>query len=220
MFATLHPMLLDERFLPWNQKERVYELRFDGYRVLAEFGGGSAQMRTRSGADCTAWFPEVAKSLASVKGGPHICDGEMCVLDDLGRSNFDLLQDRARRRRWYEGAVPVTYCVFDLLEEGGEDLTGLPLLKRKARMMKRMAGVPFVLPMSHVDAEHGEQLFELKLEGLAAKRADSVYQPGVRSSDWVKVKRKGAVPAERFKRDVMLSNLIRQARKTPCESTT
>lgn len=98
--ATLHPMLLDERFLPWNQEEWVYELKFDGYRVLAEFGRGSAQMKTRNGADCTAWFPEVAKSLARAKGGPHICDGEVCVLDDLGRSNFDLLQDRARRRRW------------------------------------------------------------------------------------------------------------------------
>ena len=204
-FATLHPMLLDERFLAsWNQKEWVYELKFDGYRVLAEFGGGSAQMKTRSGADCTAWFPEVAKSLASVKGGPHICDGEVCVLDDLGRSNFDLLQDRARRRRSYEGADPVTYCVFDLLEEGGKDLTGLPLLKRKTRMMKRMAGLPFILPMSHVDAEHGQQLFEmakqLKLEGLVAKRADSVYLFGIRSRDWVKIKRQGAIPPERFKR--------------------
>lgn len=202
--ATLHPMLLDERFLPWNQEEWVYELKFDGYRVLAEFGKGSVRMRTRNGAECTAWFPEVAMSLSRVKGGPHICDGEMCVLDDLGRSSFDLLQDRARRRRWYEGADPVTYCVFDLLEEGGRDLTGLPLLKRKARMLKRMAGLSSILPMSHVDAEHGQQLFEmakqLKLEGLVAKRADSVYQPGVRSRDWVKVKRNGAVPPERFKR--------------------
>ena len=157
-----------------------------------------------NGADCTKWFPEVARSLANVKGGLHIVDGEVCVLDDLGRSNFELLQDRARRRRWYEGADPVTYCVFDLLQEGGKDLTGLPLLKRKARMMKRMAGLPFILPMSHVDAEHGKQLFELakqlKLEGLVAKRADSVYRPGVRSNDWVKIKREGAIPAERFKR--------------------
>lgn len=86
--------------------------------------------------------------------------------------------------------TPVTYCVFDLLEEGGKDLTGLSLLKRKARMMKRMAGLPFILPMSHVDAEHGEQVFEmakqLKLEGLVAKRPDSVYLPGVRSSDRVR----------------------------------
>jgi bifunctional non-homologous end joining protein LigD len=202
--ATLHPMLLDERFLPWNQDDWVYELKFDGYRVLAAFGNGSAEMRTRNGADCTKWFPEVARSLTSVKGGPHIIDGEVCVLDDLGRSNFELLQDRARRRRWYEGADPVPYCVFDLPQEGGNDLTGLPLLKRKARMMKRMASLPFILPISHVDTEHGEQLFELakqlKLEGLVAKKADSVYRPGVRSNAWVKIKRERAIPAERFKR--------------------
>jgi bifunctional non-homologous end joining protein LigD len=197
-------MLLDERLLPWGDPSWVFELKFDGYRVLAEFGNGSAELRTRNGADCTKWFPEIAESLASAKGGPHVADGEVCVLDDLGRSNFERLQDRARRRRWYEGADPVTYCVFDLLIEGGKDLTGLPLLKRKARMMKRMAELPSILPMTHVDAQHGQELFEmarqLKLEGLVAKRADSVYKPGVRTSDWVKIKRAGAIPAERFKR--------------------
>jgi bifunctional non-homologous end joining protein LigD len=200
----LKPMLLDERLLPWGDPAWVYELKFDGYRVLAEFGNGSAELRTRNGVDCTKWFPEVAKSLASVKGGPHVVDGEVCVLDDLGRSNFERLQDRARRRRWYEGADPVTYCVFDLLTEDGKDLTGLTLLKRKARMFKRLAGLPSILPMAHVDAEHGQELFEmakqLKIEGIVAKRADSVYKPGVRTSDWVKIKRAGAVPAERFKR--------------------
>jgi bifunctional non-homologous end joining protein LigD len=58
--------------------------------------------------------------------------------------------------------------------------------------------------MTHVDAQHGQELFEmarqLKLEGLVAKRADSIYKPGVRTSDWVKIKRAGAIPAERFKR--------------------
>ncbi|VTU29440.1 putative ATP-dependent DNA ligase YkoU [Variovorax sp. PBL-H6] len=197
-------MLLDERLLPWSDDAWVYELKFDGYRVLAQFGSGSAELRTRNGADCTKWFPEVAKSLATVKGGPHVVDGEVCVLDEYGRSDFNRLQDRARRRRWYEGADPVTYCVFDLLEEGGKDLTGLPLLKRKARMLKRMAGLPSILPMTHVDAEHGQELFQmaeqLKLEGLVAKRIDSLYKPGVRTSEWVKIRRKGAIPAERFRR--------------------
>ncbi|MDR6538868.1 RNA ligase family protein [Variovorax soli] len=202
--ANLKPMLLDERLLPWGDQAWIYELKFDGYRVLAEFGHGSARLKTRNGADCTAWFPELARSLASVKGGPHIADGEVCVLDEYGRSSFDRLQDRARRRRWYEGADPVTYCVFDLLQENGKDITQMPLLKRKARMLKRLAGVPSVLPMTHIAAEQGAELFEmakqLRLEGLVAKKGDSVYKPGVRSSDWVKIKRKGAIPPERFRR--------------------
>lgn len=200
----LTPMLLDERPLNLDEPGWIYELKFDGYRVLAEFGNGEARLQTRNGADCSTWFPEVVKALAGVAGGPHITDGEVCVLDDYGRSDFNRLQDRARRRTWYEGADPVVYCVFDLLQERGKDLTQLSLLQRKARILKRLAGLPSVLPMTHVDAEHGRELFEMAqrilLEGVVAKRADSVYQPGVRSSDWVKVKRKGAVPAERFRR--------------------
>jgi len=205
-FEDLRPMLLDERLLLWGDPAWVYELKFDGYRVLAEFGSGAARLKTRNGADCTAWFPEVARGLAGVKGGPHITDGEMCVvLDEYGRSDFNRLQDRARRRRWYEGADSVTYCVFDLLQENGKDITQLlPLLKRKARMLKRLTGVPSILPMTHIAAEQGAELFEmarqLRLEGLVGKRADSVYKPGVRSSDWVKIKRKGAIPPERFRR--------------------
>jgi bifunctional non-homologous end joining protein LigD len=195
-------MLLDERPLPWGDPAWIYELKYDGYRMLAEFGGGQAHLRSRNGADATAWFPEVVASLAEVNDGPHICDGEVCVLDEHGRSDFNRLQDRARRRRWYKGADLVTFCVFDLLVENGKDLMGLPLLKRKARLMKRLAGLPWILPVSHFSADEAQQIFDvavhqLKLEGLIAKRADSVYRPGVRSSDWVKAKRKGAMPAER-----------------------
>ena len=203
-FATLSPMLLDERWIDLDEPGWIYELKFDGYRVLAEFGAGAAALKTRKGADCTNWFLEVAKGLAQVEGGPHICDGEICVLDAHGRSDFERLQERARRRRWYGGADEVTYCVFDLLLENGKDITALPLAKRKARMLKRLAGLPSILPVNHFDAGQGRQLFQqavlaLKLEGLVAKRLDSVYRPGIRSSDWVKVKRKGAVPAERFR---------------------
>jgi bifunctional non-homologous end joining protein LigD len=204
--ADIKPMLLDERPLPLGDPDWIYELKFDGYRMLAEFGGGTAQLRTRNGADATAWFPEVVVSLSRVKGGPHICDGEVCVLDEHGRSDFNRLQDRARRRRWYVGADPVTYCVFDLMVENGKDLTQLPLTKRKALLMKRLVGLPSILRVGHFHADVAKQVFEvavhqLKLEGLVAKRANSVYQSGVRSSDWVKVKRKGAVPPERFKRE-------------------
>jgi bifunctional non-homologous end joining protein LigD len=202
----LAPMLLIERPLNLSEPGWVYELKFDGYRLLAEFGDGSVKLRTRNGADATRWFPEVADSLASVRGGPHITDGEICVLDDLGRSDFDRLHDRARRRRWYEGADPVTYCAFDLLMLNGDDIMTLPLLERKmllAQLLQPPAAA--VLFVGHFDSG-AEQLFKeavvpLKLEGLVAKRASSPYVPGSRSPDWVKVKRKGAVPPGRFKRE-------------------
>lgn len=100
------------------------------------------------------------RGLIQLPGGPHILEGEVCLRDELGRSNFDLLQQRAHRRRWYEGADPVVFCAFDLLAQDGKPL----------------------------------------LEGLVVERLGSPYKPGERSPDWTKVKRKGAVPPERFKR--------------------
>jgi bifunctional non-homologous end joining protein LigD len=202
-------MLLDERLLDLEEPGWIYEIKFDGYRVLAEFGEGvKTELRTRHGADATKWFPEVVKSLASIKGGPFITDGEACVLDDLGRSDFEKLQDRARRRRWFPGAGSVTYAVFDLLIDQGEDITQLPLVERKARLAELLKGPPpSVLYVNHFDNEAHDintivrdAVVPFELEGLVAKRKESVYQPGVRSSDWVKVKRKNAIPAQRFKR--------------------
>jgi bifunctional non-homologous end joining protein LigD len=75
--------------------------------MSAEVAGGQASMRTRNGADCTEWFPEVAAGLRAVREGPHVFDGEVVVLDDVGRSDFERLQDRAKRRRWHQGCDPV-----------------------------------------------------------------------------------------------------------------
>jgi bifunctional non-homologous end joining protein LigD len=106
----MRPMLLDERPFDVEEPGRIYEIKFDGWRLMPEFGDGKCELRTRQGADATKWFPEIAQALARVKGGPYVTDGEGCVLDEMGRSNFDRFQDRARRRRrrWYEGADPVT----------------------------------------------------------------------------------------------------------------
>jgi len=204
-FASLLPMLLDERPIDTSERGWICEIKFDGYRLLAQ-ADTKVQLRSRGGANATAWFPELTASLAKLKGGPYIFDGEVCVLDEQGRSDFNRLHDRARRRRWYEGADPVIYCIFDLLVDRGTDITAQPLKKRKAalaRVLKK--ALPNVLLVGHFDGEHATTLFKqavvpLGLEGLVAKRDDSPYLPGVRTTAWVKVKRKGAVPPERFKR--------------------
>lgn len=178
------PMLLDERAIHFEASGWVWEPKFDGHRLMAIFGDGRCEMRTRKGADATGRYPAIARSLAGIRGGPHVVDGEACVLERPGR-----FRD-----------LPATYCVFDLLVEAGDVVIGDPLLLRKQRLEERLPpGLPQVLLVRHV-AEGARQLFEqslnqLGLDGVVAKKADSPYLPGLRSHDWVKVRRKGLVPA-------------------------
>jgi bifunctional non-homologous end joining protein LigD len=202
------PMLLSEsrRAPPFGQPGWIYELKFDGYRMIAGVQDSQVRLATRKGVDCTKWFPEIAQGIAKLAGGPHVLDGEVCVLDDLGRSDFNRLQDRARRRCFYPECDAVTFCAFDLLARDGRSLIALPVEQRKRQLQELLTpALPSVLYVGHFDAAHGRALFEqavhpLKLEGLVAKRLGSPYRPGERSPDWVKVKRPGAVQPERFRR--------------------
>ena len=81
LLDSLSPMELDERPIDLKQPGWLYEIKFDGWRPMAEFGDGACLLRTRRGADATRWFPEVSKSLAAVPDGPYVIDGEVCVLD-------------------------------------------------------------------------------------------------------------------------------------------
>jgi bifunctional non-homologous end joining protein LigD len=197
-------MLLIQRLHAFNDAAWTFELKYDGYRTLAEFGGGKATLQSRNGADATRWFGEVARSLADVRTGPHVTDGEVCVLDQFGRSDFETLQARARVRGWREGLPNVVYCVFDLLVHRGRSLMEQPLYKRQAQLAKLFApSLPSVLLVTGVPSEGVwlyQQAVALRIEGIVAKRLDSVYRPGVRSPDWLKIKRPGAVPAERWRR--------------------
>jgi bifunctional non-homologous end joining protein LigD len=201
----LKPMLVEERPLDPAEPGWVYEPQYRGIRVLAAFGAGKVQLKTRNGANATRWFPEVADSLAEVPGGPCITDGEMCVVDERGRCDFQALQERARHRCWYMGARPVVYCVFDLLVDQGAEITNQPLTSRKAALRSLFSEPPWSILVVECFEKGSRRLFRelvlpLGLEWLIAKRRTSVYQPGVRSRDWVKVKCKGAVSAQRFGR--------------------
>lgn len=202
--AELEPMLLEEvrPALAPDGDEWTAEIKFDGYRVLAATGADGVRLKSRNGADATSWYPEL-QSL-SVLPAQTIMDGEVCVLDDLGRSDFMRLQARSRRRRLVPGGDLVVFCAFDLLVLRGRDVRAWPLKRRKISLARLLAAPPaqvlFVADLpGKVHWLYGEAL-ALKLEGVVAKRLASTYQAGARSPDWVKVKRPGAVPAERFRR--------------------
>ncbi len=201
----LEPMLLTEAKSPWSDDGMLTEPKMDGYRLLAETDGPVVRLRTRNGADATRWYPEL-QSLAGLGKRRTVLDGEVCVLDDLGRSDFDRLHARSRRRRWFPGADPVVYVVFDVLVHQGVDVRPLPLASRKA-LLKRLLAKPraSVMPCGHFPGTQAPQLYEaalqLKLEGIVMKRLDSPYVGGqTRTGDWVKVKPPGATPAQRFDR--------------------
>lgn len=199
--AELQPMLLCERKTIPREPGWHYEIKYDGYRMLATTGE-APRLKSKNGADATTWFPELIRVLAELSPG-HILDGEVCVLDDLGRSDFERLHTRARRKGWYRGADAVAYCVFDMLVCKGRDLRGQPLERRKAALRKLIGppapGLLFVHSVEDGAWLYGHAL-TLGLEGVVGKRAGSVYRSGERSTDWLKIKRPGAVPAKRFRR--------------------
>lgn len=173
----------------------LFELKWDGVRVLALRDGPRVTLAGRHGQDVTARYPEVVAALQALPVERVLLDGELVALDEAGRPSFQRLQarlgltrpadiERARAR------VPVTAVLFDLLALDGRDLRGLPLRARKACLA---ALVPPGGPLrygDHVEGD-GRALFErvcaAGLEGVVAKRADSAYAPG-RSRDWLKVK--------------------------------
>ncbi|WP_235430499.1 ATP-dependent DNA ligase [Cupriavidus pauculus] len=175
-----------------------FEFKHDGYRALAT----RDQVRTRGGADATAWFPEIPAALAGLPAGHHIIDGEVCVME-RGISNFVLLHERAMRRRWYAGAAPVVFCAFDLLVHAGHDVRGMPIEARKARLAALVAGLPSVLFVSGIDDGRAAwaAVEALRLEGIVAKRAGSIYVGGP-SLDWLKIKRPGVHDHGAFKREL------------------
>ena len=206
LLAAIDPMLLEDGRPPWrDDPDTLYEIKYDGYRLLAQYSQAGVSLKTRNGANATRWFPEVVSAL---RGLPPVesavLDGEVCVLDDIGRSDFDALHQRARARRWVAGQPPVAYCVFDLLYLNGLDLRGLPLRRRRELLKSVLPenGIS-ILRVTGVEGE-GDWLYgkavQLQLEGIVCKRLDSTYLSGARSRDWLKRKVPGAVPAQRFAR--------------------
>lgn len=184
MLATAGPLPVGPE---WS-----YEFKWDGVRVLALSGGGPPDLFARSGATVTAAYPEIA-ALRLPEG--TLLDGEMVALDADGRPSFTALAERMHVRDKSRAArlaatLPATYLIFDLLYLDGMDYTGLPYLARRERLEELgLADRHWMVPPSFGDGRATvEAARENRLEGVLAKRSDSVYLPGTRSPDWVKVK--------------------------------
>jgi DNA ligase D len=171
-----------------------YELKWDGVRAVAVVREGRVRLFARSGAEITVAYPELA-GLANI-APDLVFDGEIVVLDAAGRPSFTTLAERMHVRDRPRAAklaatIPVTYMIFDLLSLGGEDLTGRPYTRRREALEELSpAGPHWLVPPRFTDGRATQAAAEeFTLEGVVAKRSDSVYRPGLRSPDWVKVKR-------------------------------
>jgi len=163
----------------------LHEVKYDGYRALVAVGGGQARAFTRTGLDWSDRFATIVAAFEEADLPPCLIDGEVVALDADGKPSFKLLQEALK-----DGGAPLAFFAFDLMEEDGEDLTGLSNRERKARLEALLKGVGE--PIHY--AEHvasGEKLFEALCregyEGIISKRADAPYR-GRRTQSWLKVK--------------------------------
>ena len=179
----------------FNREGWVFEVKYDGYRLLIEREGDAIALRSRNGLDLTANFPDIERCARRLPYAQFVMDGEAVVHDPRGKPSFPLLQQRAKARdartlSRLARTLPVTYYAFDLPQALGCDLRGAALLERKA-LLQRMLPSAGPLRFSEHVATHGVSAYEgmrrLGLEGIVAKRANSPYHSG-RSDDWVKVR--------------------------------
>jgi bifunctional non-homologous end joining protein LigD len=177
----------------------TFEIKWDGMRAIACLDTGGAATRLWSGnqIDITHRFPELADLSPSMGGARCVLDGELIALNADGRPSFERMQtrmhiDRAADARRRAAEVPVTYVVFDLLLLDDNDLTALPLSARRGALDEMFAAGPhWQLSEQHDDGiALNAAVHQMELEGMMAKRLDSVYLPGKRTTAWRKVKRR------------------------------
>ena len=171
---------------PPTGPEWLHEIKYDGYRIIAEKRRGEVKLITRSGLDWTARFSSVADAVRQIKTRDLVLDGEVVVFDENGKSDFGLLQAALKGR-----GPPVTYVVFDLIGEGAKDLRHEPLKHRKVRLSRALAVAPPCIMVGETLEGDGRKILEAicqhGLEGMVSKRRDAAYV-SVRSRTWLKCK--------------------------------
>jgi bifunctional non-homologous end joining protein LigD len=167
----------------------IYELKFDGIRLIAMKDHEKVSLVSRNQNDLSARFSEVVDVLKSLPADECVIDGEVVALDEEGRSSFQLLQAREMEGR----ATTVYFYAFDLLQLDGKSLVSLPLEARKDLLENLCAGAgdPRIRYSGAIGGDANQLLKEVQrrgLEGIIGKLRNSVYEPGRRSGAWIKLK--------------------------------
>jgi bifunctional non-homologous end joining protein LigD len=195
MPAAIHPMLATSIGEPFDGSGWLFEIKWDGYRAIAFIEDGKVRLVSRNQNELTPRYPELKDLPKFIKAKTAILDGEVVALDEQGRASFSLMQQRTGfrpdgRRGASNADVPVLYYAFDLLYLDGYDLRKLPLEERKKKLAELIVAGDALRFSDHYENQ-GKALFEIAkekgLEGILAKKRDSIYQER-RSAEWLKIK--------------------------------
>jgi len=183
--SIIKPMLATAGEEIFNKPGWIYELKWDGYRVLASISDGNVRLYSRNGIDYSKKFENLVRDLESI---PHdvILDGEVVILDEKGIPQFQELQNYNSSSK-----ANLRFYVFDMLFLNEHSMLDLPLLERKSLLPEVLEGLEITHYCDHVE-NMGEAFYKKALkqgmEGVIAKKADSSYTPGFRSDKWLKIK--------------------------------
>ena len=185
--AGFKPQLTDHRATAPDGDRWLHEIKWDGYRLLADVTDGQVGLRSRGGLNWTADFPEVVQAIQRLPVRDLRLDGELVVLDAQGHSDFTALQ------KVIDGTAkqPLRYVVFDMPGIAGVDISRAPLLERKALLKELLGSTVGTLAYSDHVRDHGPEVFAASggagFEGIISKRVDAAYV-NARSRDWIKIK--------------------------------
>jgi bifunctional non-homologous end joining protein LigD len=178
-------MLAKETANAFNDKEWLFEIKWDGYRAISEIKNGNILLYSRNGNSFIKDYPLVVRELKKIKHDA-VLDGEIVVLNEEGKSDFQKLQHYQDNTQF-----PICYYVFDLLSLNGTDTSELPLIERK-ELLKKLLPKNAVIKYSDHIIKNGIGFFEAAkknmLEGIMAKKSESLYHSGLRTGDWLKIK--------------------------------
>ncbi len=193
------PMMARPGALPPDDEQWGYEIKWDGVRAIAYATPGELRLESRNLNDISDSYPELARLARPLGSRSAVLDGEIVAFDADGRPSFGRLQQRMHvgsreQARRLSKHTPVSYMIFDLLWLDGHSLMGLPYAERRRRLSElALSGESWQTP-EHVIGNGAALLQasgERRLEGIVAKRLDSVYEPGMRPRSWLKLKTTG-----------------------------
>lgn len=181
---AMAPMLASTAAEPFSSPDWFFEPKLDGYRTIAVINEGTVRLLSRNGLDITEKYIPVAGSLKKQPVAQLVLDGEIIALDEQGKPCFQCLQELL-------DSTIVIYYVFDILYLDGYSLLEVPLAQRRKLLERILSPSPSVRLIEHFEGD-GTAIYrgaiEQGLEGIIAKRRDSLYQPRQRSLDWLKIK--------------------------------